>query len=289
MAGDNILCFDIGGTNIRYGLFDVENGYFKDFTIVSTERDKGKFFSDIRNIIKDEKCVNVSIAFPGNVDSNGKILFAPNLPFLTGENFFEQINMDNLNIKIENDANCAALGALKIFPEYNDVVTLTIGTGIGGGLIINKKLVKNSRSIGLEFGHVVVKTGGERCGCGNLGCLEAYSSSAGMVNRYNKLSDNEIMEFKELYHCYNEDDKTAEKVIMEGFFYLGVACSIFMNLFSPELFLFTGGISNVFNEFRSNFIKGFYLQTIKFLCDKTEFKVYNKKNLGVIGAASLFN
>ena len=286
---EHILCFDIGGTNIRYGLLAPGCDNFRDFRVVPTAKEKENFFSLIRNIIRNEKCKNIAVAFPGNVDSEGKVLFAPNLPFLTGENFLEHFDRKSFTVKIENDANCAAMGASKIFPEYKDIVTLTLGTGIGGGLILEKKLIKNSRSTGFEFGHVVVKAGGEKCGCGNLGCVEAYSSSTGMVNRYNKLSFNEIFEFMDLYNSYNKGELTARKIITEGFFYLGVACSIFMNLFSPELFIFTGGLSNIFNEFEKSFKKGFFSQTIKFLTDKTEFKVYNKKNLGVIGAASLFD
>ena len=285
------LCFDIGGTNIKYAIFNNSKKTLSRVETVKTKKNKERFFSQLNEITAKKNSSKVAIAFPGNIDTKGNILFSPNLNFLEGTNFAEQLK-DNLTVKIENDANCAAIAGSKIFSEYSDIITITLGTGIGGGVVLNGKLVNNSRKTGFEFGHVTVKTNGEICSCGKSGCVEAYSSSRGMIAAYNKLNPKSPIngfEIKELYDKFQLGDKLAKQAIKNGFFYLGVACSIYMNIFSPQLFLFTGGISNIFEIFEKDFKKGFSENTINFLKNKTSFATYTKNNLGLIGAGYLFD
>jgi glucokinase len=285
-----ILSFDIGATNIKTGIFEHVNEEFLHEKNYKTEDNFESFILQIKDIITyyllNFEFNKIGIGFPGNINKMGEIVFSPNLPFLKHKNIYSIFAVkENLEIRFENDANCAAIGALIFYKKYSDLITITLGTGVGGGIILNKRILKNSRDLGFEIGHTTVVANGTQCSCGKKGCMEAYSSSTGMIKRYNK----NLKEFIELYRLYKSNDKEAKGIIEEGFYYLGVGISNLINIFAPEAVVITGGISNIFNEFKDYFFKGIKENTLDFLLNKTNFEIYKKNNLGLLGAAGLFN
>ena len=283
MKNGNILCFDIGGTNFRYGIWDVNNGNFINVNSESTPKNVDAFFEKINKVIQDSNVSMVGIGFPGNVNKSGEVLFSPNLPFLENFNLLDFID-ENIELKVENDANCAVLAAYKEYKNYQDIVSVTLGTGIGGSIMLNGKLLKNSRNIGFELGHIVVREDGAKCGCGKNGCVEAYSSSTGMIKRFGK----NVRNFRELFEKAEIGNDIANKVIEEGFYYLGVFASILDNIFAPELFVFSGGVSKVMEIYLEHFYKGFYKNVLDFIGEKVIIKINTDENFGLLGVAQLF-
>ncbi len=286
-----ILCFDIGATGIKTGIFNNNSGTFFEEKEFKTVKNFNSFVTLINQIISDYRTLfdfkNIAIGFPGIIKDRGEIIFSPNLPFLINANIFEIIeNSNKFFIKFENDANCAALGAKTVFKK-KDIVAITLGTGIGGGVILNGKLVKNSRKTGFEFGHITVKENGAICGCGKEGCLEAYSSATGMIKNFNKLCSKSVENFEELFKI-SQNQLKAREVINKGFFYLGIGSSIIANIFAPELMVFTGGIAKKFTYFKDVFEESFHKYTLPFIKEKMEISIYNENNIGLLGAATLF-
>ena len=288
---DYILGIDIGGTNIKAGIFDLKNFKIIDKKHFKTENNLEKLLKIFSNIIKEFKkkynFQKAGIGFPGNIDKSGKIIFSPNLKASLGFNIVEWFRDKlNISIKIDNDANVATLAHLKFSDnEFSDIICLTLGTGIGGGVVLNKKLLSSSRNIGFELGHINVKPDGELCSCGKKGCMEAYCSARGITKRY---GNRKFKEFKDIYNLYKNGDKKAETIIKEGFFYLGIGTGNLINIFAPEIVYFAGGISEVFNEFFENFYKGIKSSTLDFLLDKVCFEKSNIKDAGILGAVSLW-
>ncbi len=286
-----ILSLDIGATAIKTGIFDDKNQTFCKEKIFLTEHNKSRFKYLINNILEEYsqnyEFKKIGIGFPGNLRKNGEIIFSPNLPFLCNENIFNIFNTGQFSIKFENDANCAAIGALIVYKK-NDIITLTIGTGIGGGVILKKQLLSNFSNIGFEFGHITVKENGEPCNCGKKGCLESYSSATGMLSIFKKNTGKDLYNFKELYDLFLNKDKVALNIIKQGFQYLGLGASIITNIFAPELIVLTGGVATCFHNFKNFFYDFFNKYTLDFLRHKTEISVYTKNNLGLVGAAGLF-
>ena len=284
MENGNILCFDIGGTNLRYGIWNRYKEKFNNVKNIATPKSSNAFFREINNIVKSYKIKKVGMGFPGNVNKSGKILFSPNLPYLENFNLFDCID-ENIELKVENDANCAVLAAYEEYKDYQDIVSITLGTGVGGSVMLNGRILKNSRDIGFELGHIVVKEDGAKCSCGKHGCVEAYSSSTGMLKRYGKNINN----FKKLFEEAKLGNNIAGRVIGEGFYYLGVFSSILHNIFTPEIFVFSGGVSRVMKFYLEQFYKGFYKNVLDFISKNVIIKINVNKNFGLLGAAQLFD
>ncbi len=286
-----ILGIDIGGTNLKTGIFSIKKKKILEKKTVKTEKKLKYFTMQLKDIVffynNKYKIKGIGIGFPGNISPQGEILFSPHIPDSVGFNIKNFFKKDlKTNIKIENDANLFALAHYKFSKEkINDLICLTIGTGIGGGAVINGKLFQNSRGIGTEFGHICVVPNGEPCSCGKNGCLEAYSSSSGMIKRY---KDKSIKEFIDLFNLAKNGDKKALKIIKEGFYYLGVGCGSLVNIFAPEIIFFAGGVASVFENFYNDFYNGFEKNILNFLKNKVKFKKSFIEDGGILGAIALW-
>ncbi len=286
-----ILGIDIGGTNIKGGIFDLKEDKIKEKKFIKTSKKLDEFLISLHNIISffKEKYEfdRVGIGFPGNIDKNGRIVFSPHIPDSVGFNIVKYFKEMNLKLKIENDANLAALAHLKFLNNNNisDLICLTLGTGIGGGVVLNKKMLNSSKGIGFELGHIQVNLNGAICSCGKKGCVEAYSSSSGMLNRF---GDGNLKEFLDLYNLYKNGNQKAAKIIEEGFFYLGIAVGNLVNIFAPEIVYIAGGISEKFYEFYEFFINGVKKSILPHLFHEVDFKKSDLKDAGILGAIALW-
>lgn len=262
---------DIGGTNIAIGFINEENQLVRKDSVETPKKGTAKNIIDriVSLIQKMSKELNISkenfdyigIGVPGTVNKeSGKIEFANNLSFhdedLVGmlKNHYEEIP-----IAMNNDANAAAYGEFVagVGKEVDSLVMVTLGTGIGGGIIINRKLYEGSNFAAGELGHFVINCEGISCNCGRRGCFEAYASATALIEQTKTAMKNdkesllwemcdynlEKVEGKTLFDCVRLFDKTAEKVLNQYIYYLSVGIIDIINIFQPDMVCIGGGIS----------------------------------------------
>ncbi|MGI6623165.1 MAG: ROK family protein [Clostridiaceae bacterium] len=261
---------DLGGTNIAAGIVDDAGKIVKKAsTKTGRNRKSEEIVKDMCRLVLDlmkdagltEKDIySIGIGSPGSHDrENGIILYNNNLNFKNvniKEAFQKHIDVP---IYLENDANCAAIaenvaGAAK---GYEHSVTITIGTGIGGGVIINNKLFTGTNGMGAELGHIVIDIDGEYCTCGRKGCWEAYSAAPGLISQTRKAAeknpDSKIHELcggnldnidaKTAFDAARLGDKTGMKVIDDYIGIFGEALANIINIFQPDVIVIGGGVS----------------------------------------------
>ena len=257
---------DLGGTFIKGGIVD-DLGHILISDKVPTESEKGadRVALNIANLCKTllkqvnmtaSDIVGVGMGVPGMIDSaKGEVVYSNNLGW---EHFFisnEVEKQTGLPVKIANDANVAALGETKFGcgKDYNNTVMFTLGTGVGGGVIINGKLFEGNRSAGAELGHSVIVAGGEQCTCGRKGCLEAYASATALIRDTKRamladknckmwaLGSIENVTGKTAFD-YKDVDEAAKSVVDGYIEKLGIGITNIANEFRPEAVILGGGV-----------------------------------------------
>ena len=251
----NYACFDVGGTFIKYGAIREDGLILK----------KGKFKtpdSNCRKTIPEDIIMHINeikesfdiaaagISTAGQVDSTkGEVIYATdNLPDYTGTKLYELIkNETGLECAVENDVNAAALGEMWKGAGINkkNFVCITLGTGIGGALIIGGRLYRGTSGSAGEVGHIIINEGGEKCTCGGRGCFERYASTSALVRNYIKESnDNENIDGEEILRRVKNGDKTAAEVYDEFLDHIVSGILSITYILNPELIIIGGGISN---------------------------------------------
>lgn len=292
----SIIGVDIGGTTIKAGLVS-NNKVIKKIT-VKTQADKDKavviknILSSIEKLI-DKNVSSICIGAPGPLDcKTGIIIKTPNLP-LQGVNLKKIIEnkfivpnslskaQTKKKVYIDNDANCftlaeAVLGAGK---KYENVVGLTIGTGLGSGLVIDKKIY-HGRCFATEIGHSTINFNGPKCNCGNYGCLESYVSIKGILSRSKGLN---IKNTQELFDLASSGNKQALDIWKETGFYLGIGIVNIVNILNPDIIVIGGQIANAWPFFNKE-MKGTVKKRALFDCRIVKSKL---KDAGILGAALL--
>ena len=241
---------DLGGSHIAIGIVD-RNGKIlekveKKLRGVDTKELKKIIINTIRENVdkfrKDYEITEVGIAIPGTVTEN-EVIKSVNLGLKNYKIIEELKEKINLPIKIRNDAKCAAIaestyGSLK---NYKRILFLTLGTGIGGAVIIDNKLLNTGKLPGCEIGHMVIEKNGIQCNCGKKGCFEKYASMKAFKNNLRKALDlNENFSGKELLALINnttKEDKNYKiinKVKREFIENLAIGISNLVNIFEPE-------------------------------------------------------
>lgn len=235
------LCFDIGGTNLKYGIVeDYKVLYFKQ-----EKTNKDNLDEQINNIIGSFQYDAISIGFAGIVKEN-KVLFAPNVK--TYQERELKINTDK-KIIIDNDANLFILGEYVNLKNYKNVIGITLGTGVGGGIIIDGSLYRGKGGAG-EIGHITIIQDGALCNCGKLGCVEAYIGES-YFPRYFESIFGKKLSAREIYNLTLKNDSRA----IEFWKWYSKKLSILINnlicIFDPEVIVIGGGISNAFDVFKN--------------------------------------
>lgn len=262
---------DIGATNIKYGLVD-STGEVKYRNQRPTLVEKGPkpLLHLITNVAEDlllraaedELGVNwLGVGSPGSVDNRTGIIKgrSPNIPGWKGTELGQHLK-DYLNIPVyvDNDANVMALAESRFGAgrRFNSILCVTVGTGIGGGIILNRQLWRGATFSGGEIGHIVIEQNGKECNCGNRGCLEVYCKSQAMLDRFtgkNKQGMSEIvsevlsgdwenLNIKKMFAAAKKGDQSALETIEETARILGAGLSGVINLFNPEALILGGGI-----------------------------------------------
>ena len=305
-------CFgiDIGGTTIKCGLFTNEGILLEKWEIVTRRENKGELVPyDIaetiqakikeRNIAR-EAIVGVGVGVPGPITEDGTVLKCANLGwdiFNVNEKLAE---VTGLKVAAANDANVAALGEMWMGggKGYQDVVMVTLGTGVGGGVIIGGKVIAGSNGAGGEIGHLTIDPNEEDvCGCGGHGHLEQYASATGVVRLANKklktntipttLSNLTEITAKDIFEHAKASDEVAMSLVDELGKYLGLALSHVAATVDPQVFVIGGGVSKA-GDILLDAIKKHYSNNILFALSNKEFHLAELGNdAGIYGCAKL--
>ena len=261
---------DLGGTNIAAGIVD-ENGRILQKKSVPTgaSRPREEIIDDIAALCRTltneagipfSEIDAIGIAVPGGVDAkSGEIPFTPNIPF-SGINICEILSskLDGKKVGVANDANAATLaevfcGAAK---GADNAVMITLGTGVGGGIVIDKKIYSGSNGLAAEIGHFVIQRGGEKCGCGRRGCFEAYGSATALIRMTKDelntcfmsgeatlMAESAKISARTAFDAYRQGDAAATRVIDKYIDGLANGIASLINIFQPDVFIIGGGIS----------------------------------------------
>lgn len=306
---DNSLALgvDIGGTNVAFGLTDYSGELLLEQSLNTAsfhtaEEMVNTIYDNINNFSKGFNLVGIGIGAPNGNYFNGTIEFAPNLKW-DGIIPLVSIFEDRFNSKaiLTNDANAAAIGEMIYGSarDLKDFVTITLGTGCGSGIIVNRQLVYGHDGFAGEYGHVRVVTDGRLCGCGRRGCLETYASATGVVRSINEF-DSENKESSRIFSIENPSATDVFRIAKEGDAFckdiieytakiLGEALADFACFSSPEAYILFGGIAQNGPEFK-NLVKK-YMETalLNIYKNKIDIRVSNlhDKNAAILGASSL--
>ena len=254
-----LLGIDLGGTKIEgIVLKSKENPIEIIRHRVDTEEEKGysHVISNIKSLVDsienriNHKFNKLGIGTPGTIDPETGLLKNSNSQCLNGMPIQKDLSKTlGKTILIQNDANCFALaetllGSVKDqYPNAKNVFGIIIGTGVGGGVIIDGKTLYGSQGIGGEWGHTIVTDNGDKCYCGKRGCVETVISGRALQIYYNKISGKKL-KFEEIYAIKNSDSdakKTLERLIK----YFGKGLSNVVNIIDPEVIVLGGGLSNI--------------------------------------------
>lgn len=308
--GKYVFGVDVGGTTVKLGLFD-ENGIVLDKWEIPTRTENGgvNILPDIAESIQSkmsdkaitkENVAGVGVGAPGPVDGNGIIHRAVNLGW-NEMNLKKELTtlLGGTRVEGGNDANVAALGEMWKGggQGHENLVAVTLGTGVGGGIIINGKIMTGATGSGGEIGHIHVEDEEtEACGCGNYGCLEEYASATGIVrlaNRKLKASDKDSVlrqgevSAKTVFDAVKAGDELAIEIAKQFGDYLGKGLAVVAGVINPEIFVIGGGVSKA-GEVLFEYIKPSFDKTVFHGCKETEFALATLGNdAGIYGAAKM--
>ena len=237
-----ICGIDVGGTAIKIGLFDLEMNLIEKYQIKTT----ANIFKDVAESLmgKDYEILSYGVGVPRPVVND--VVDCPNAN-LKNVNVKQELEkyVHNGNIFVGNDANMAALAEAKCGAGkgLKSSATITIGTGIGCGIVMDGKVLNGDFGAGGEIGHVKVTDEGV-CGCGNIGCLETTCAAKGIANIAAKSERLKGLSVKEIVDMAREGDKEAFELVDKVCYYLAYAASIIACCVNPSAIIFGGGISN---------------------------------------------
>lgn len=308
---------DLGGTNIAAALVDEQGTIIrKDSVPTLRERDYTAIVKDMAMLalkviedegIKPEDVHSVGIGSPGTPDTEkGLIVYANNLKFNNTPIREEFVKYFDIPVYIENDANAAAYGEFisGVGRKYKDFVAVTLGTGVGGGIIVQENIITGSYHGGAELGHMVIDMNGATCSCGRRGCWEAFSSATALIGKakeaaaahpestLNTLVEGNLenMNAKIPFDAAQAGDVIAQEVIDWYIHHLAVGLVNVINIFQPQAIALGGGVSaqkeNLLVPLREKVLTEIYGGADSL---KTELLVCELGNdAGIIGAAMLY-
>jgi len=304
---------DIGGTNITVALVTKKGKIVRKIKFpTKVEEGKTKIIKrivkaldEVTKGLQSKSIEGIGIGVAGDIDQKrGIVRFSPNL-FWKNVPIARLINKKfNVKVVVDNDANAAAWGTyiLETKRKAKNLICITLGTGVGGGLILNGRIYHGASGSAGEIGHITVNTQGQKCNCGNYGCLETYVGSAYIVRKaikeikkgerslIKKLAGGNLQSItsQTIQAAALKGDKLARRIWKEAGEYLGIALSGVINLLNPEVIVFGGGVAKakelIFQPMKKEIRKRAFrvpFEKVKFT--RTKFGA----DLGVIGASLL--
>ncbi|MBW6440699.1 ROK family protein [Patescibacteria group bacterium] len=247
-----VLAFDIGGTKIASGIIKLsEKGYeIFDYQKIPTPKNKKAIINLIVEMALNQKknggFKKIRIGIAGQIDNKkGTVIFSPNIKDLKNVNFKKDIQVKiSEDVEIENDVKCFALAERKFGKarKYDNVVFLTIGTGIGGAIQVAGNLYRGANNIAGEFGHMTIFSEGKKCECGKVGCWEQYASGRAIENLYDELFGKQ-KKAKDIALDSKKGLKKDMKVIKQTAEYFAVGLVNIINTVNPEAIIISGSVS----------------------------------------------
>ena len=309
MSKKYVFGVDVGGTTVKIGFFDVEGNLLEKWEIPTrTENNGEKILPDVADSIKAKMAENnvdkadvagVGLGAPGPIDANGVVYKAVNLGwgiFSIKDALSELLDMP---VMAGNDANIAALGEMWKGggKGHKNLVAVTLGTGVGGGIIVEGKILTGSVGAGGEIGHIHVEDSEtEICGCKKTGCLEQYTSATGIVRLAKRrlAKDDTPSEIridnvtaKDVFDAVKAGDTLAIEVAEQFGEYLGKALATIAGVLNPEIVVIGGGVSKA-GEVLLSYVEKNYRERAFFAHKNAEFALASLGNdAGIIGAAKL--
>ncbi|GEQ38111.1 MAG: ROK family glucokinase [Tetragenococcus halophilus] len=317
MAEEKIMGIDLGGTTVKFAILTTEGEIQQKWSIQTNILDEGShivpdIIASINHHLnlydmQPKDFIGIGMGTPGSVDrKKGTVIGAYNLKWKTTQPVKEQIEKETgISFTLDNDANVAALGERWKGAGDNepDVVFMTLGTGVGGGIIMEGDLLHGAAGCAGEVGHITVDPNGFECTCGKKGCIETIASATGIVQVARKLSEEyagtselkqsldngEDITSKDVFKLAEEkEDQLAMMVVDHICYYLGLACGNIGNLLNPSSLILGGGVSAAGEFLRSKVANYFEQFTFPQVTESTKIKLAQLGNdAGIIGAASL--
>jgi len=310
------FCFgvDIGGTSVKMGLFDERGSLYEKWSIATNLNEYGKsILADIAESIRDkqekfnirqENILGIGIGVPGPIQGDGIVYKCVNLGWDVVDVTKILEDISGLRVTVGNDASVAALGEafMGSAKGYESVVMVTLGTGVGGGLIYKGEIINGAMGAGGEIGHINMSMSEtQQCGCGNRGCLEQYASATGVVRRANQLLNDKSLssEFpsslrgkgnltaEEIFNAAKEGDVIAQRTVEETGEMLGRAMAQIACIFNPRIFVIGGGMAQA-GTILLDTIKKYFIKSAFHATKETEFVFASLGNdAGIYGGAKL--
>ena len=307
---------DLGGTNSVFGIVDNEGNIIETASMKTGGYTEAKdyfnaAFDTLTPIIEKvgglDKIERMGIGAPNGNYLNGCIEMAPNLPWAhetsvpLAKMFSERLG--GMPVHITNDANAAALGEMTygVARGMKNFIVLTLGTGVGSGIVINGQMVYGCDGMAGELGHVIMRRDGRQCGCGRRGCLEAYCSATGVArtarewltatDRPSLLREIPMDKITSLDVCIaaGKGDAMANEIFQFTGEMLGEACANFATFSSPEAFIFFGGMTKAGDLIMKPIEETYRAKVMPVFRDKPQFLVSSLDGAGaaVVGAAAI--
>jgi len=293
-----VFAVDLGGTHLRVALVDESGNILRHLKQETPKGDSADGILDaLAGAAREWNCdgrrvVAASIMVPGAVDSEKAVVVAaPNLPSLV--NFALKAELEKRlgwRVVLENDANAAAVGEMWLGAARgcSDVVSVTLGTGVGGGVILGGRLWRGSHGSAGEIGHTTVDPFSDlKCKCGNIGCLELFASATAIVRMARELGM-EVTSAEKVYEAGRGGDELALSVFNRFGMYLGIGLANLINLIDPQVIVITGGAVNGWELFASEMYR--QVEERAFRATAQQVRIARSEcgdNAGLLGAARL--
>lgn len=298
---------DLGGTNIAAGIVDENRKIIcTDSKPTLSERHYTEIVKDMAALCTEliEKAglsvsdiAGIGIGSPGTIDNkNGVVVYANNLGWYDIPLAAELKKYIDVPVNIENDANAAAYGEfVECGGDVDSFVAITLGTGVGGGVIIDRKIYRGFNGAGGELGHTVLIHGGEHCTCGNDGCWEAYASVTALIRQTKAaiaahpetvMAKDEKVSGRTAFNAAKAGDKIGQQVVDKYIEYVASGITNIINIFQPNILVIGGGISKegdyLLNPIKEYAKKHSYCKAV----EQTDIRIATLMNdAGIIGAA----
>lgn len=304
-------CFgiDVGGTTIKCGLFTAEGEILEKWEITTRKENNGVLIlPDVADTVKEmmskrnlqkEEVAGIGIGVPGPVKEDGTLDVAVNIGWGYKDIVGELELATGLAVKAANDANIAALGEMWKGggKGCRNLVFVTLGTGVGGGVIVDGRIIAGAHGAGGEIGHILIDgTETERCNCGNRGCLEQSASATGIVRlakrEMERSSESTLLEAEDLsaksvFDACKAGDKTAVRIVEQFAKRLGETLAMIACVADPDVVVVGGGVSKA-GDILTDILKKYFQENAFSSCKETDIVLAQLGNdAGIYGAAKL--
>ncbi|AKI97915.1 ROK family protein [Kosmotoga pacifica] len=264
-----VVGIDLGGTETKIGIVDY-NGNIVEKSIIPTLVSRGsedvidRIAESVRKLVHtsgvESKVLGIGVGSPGSIErESGTVIYSPNFPGWKNVPLSRRLEeLTGFTTYVENDANAFAIGewAFGTFKGTPNIVALTLGTGVGGGVISRGELITGSQGFGGELGHVIIEPDGPLCGCGSHGCLEALASATSIVRmakefrkRYpdSPVFRQENITARTVFDAAKTGDEMSELVVERATKALAIGIAGFVHIFNPDVIILGGGVSRAGN------------------------------------------